>query len=143
MLDQRKNSCQIFIRKECPSQLMMEGSYPILQPLDPKQIQECQKLARSCNDTIIENRRHPRMPITLPARIVTATGVLEGETENVSLHGVFIRCQKPLMPGERLIVIAKLASNQSFNTHAEVVWSRAPRPNVDVVSHGMGVKLVD
>ena len=91
----------------------------------------------------IENRQHPRMPITLPARMVTSLGVMEGETENVSLHGAFIRCQKPLEPGERLIVIAKLTSNPSFNSHAEVVWSRGPRPNEEEISRGMGVKFID
>ena len=91
----------------------------------------------------IENRQHPRMPITLPARMVTAIGVMEGETENVSLHGSFIRGQKPLEPGERLFVIAKLPSNPSFNCHAEVVWSRVPRPNDEGTSPGIGVKFIN
>ena len=91
----------------------------------------------------IENRLHPRMPITSPARMVTATGVMEGETEDVSLHGAFIRCQKPLEPGERLFVIAKLPSNPFFNSHAEVVWSRVSRPNDEGTSPGMGVKFID
>ena len=91
----------------------------------------------------IENRQHPRMPITLPTRMVTAIGVMEGETENVSLHGAFIRCQKPLEPGERLIVIVKLPSNPSFNSHAEVVWSRVPCSNDKGISRGMGVKFID
>ena len=91
----------------------------------------------------IENRQHPRMPITLPARMVTAIGVMDGETENVSLHGAFIRSQKPLKPGERLFVIVTLPSNPSFNYHAEVVWSRVPRPNDEGTSPGMGVKFID
>ena len=91
----------------------------------------------------IENRQHPRMPITLPARIITVTGVMEGEMENVSLRGAFIRCQKPLESGERLIVIVKLPSNPSFNSHAEVVWSRVTRSNDKGISCGMGVKFID
>jgi len=91
----------------------------------------------------IENRLRPRMPITLSARMITAAGVIEGETENISLHGAFIRCQKPLEPGERLIVIVKLPSNQSFNSYAEVVWSRVLRPNDEGTSPSMGVKFFD
>ena len=91
----------------------------------------------------IENRQHPRMPITLPARIITVTGVMEGEMENVSLHGAFIRCQKPLEPGERLMVVVKLPSNPLFNSHAEVVWSRVSRPNDEEASPGMGVKFIN
>ena len=68
---------------------------------------------------------------------------MEGETENVSLHGAFIRCQKPLEPGERLIVIVKLPSNPSFNSHAEIAWSRVPRANDEGISRGMGVKFID
>jgi hypothetical protein len=75
--------------------------------------------------------------------MVTATGVMEGETENISLHGAFIHCQKPLKPGERLLVVVKLPSNPSFNSHAEVVWSRGPRPNEVETSGGMGVKFID
>jgi Tfp pilus assembly protein PilZ len=83
------------------------------------------------------------MPITLPARIITATGVMEGEMENVSLRGAFIRCQKPLEPGERLMVVVKLPSNPLFNSHAEVVWSRVPRADDELIGRGMGVKFID
>ena len=91
----------------------------------------------------IEKRQHSRIPITLPVRMITAKDVREGETENISLHGAFIRCQKPLEPGERLIVIAKLPSNPSFNSHAEVAWSRVLCPNDEGTSPGMGVKFID
>ena len=83
------------------------------------------------------------MPITLPARMVTARGVIEGETENVSLHGAFIRCKKPLESGERLVVIAKLPFNPSFNSHAEVVWARVPSAYDEGISPGMGIKFIN
>ena len=75
--------------------------------------------------------------------MVTARGVMEGETENMSLHGAFIRCQKPPEPGEKLIVVVKLPSNPSFQSHAEVVWSRVSLPNEEGTSRGMGVKFID
>ena len=91
----------------------------------------------------IENRQHPRMPITLPARMITAVGFMEGEIENISLSGAFIRCHKQLEPGDRLIVIAELPTNPSFSSHAEVVWSRMPRPEDVETSRGIGVKFID
>ena len=45
----------------------------------------------------IEKQQNPRMPITLPARMVTAAGVIEGETENISLHGAFICPEQDLI----------------------------------------------
>ena len=93
-------------------------------------------------DDEIEKRQHPRMPITLPARMVTTVGVLEGEIENISLSGAFIRYQEQLEPGDRLTVIAKLPTNPSFSSHAEVVWSRMPRPEDEETSRGMGVKFI-
>jgi hypothetical protein len=75
--------------------------------------------------------------------MVTTAGVIEGETENISLHGAFIRCQKPLEPGERLVVIAKLPFIPSFKSHAEVVWSRVPNAYDEGTSPGMGVKFID
>jgi hypothetical protein len=73
----------------------------------------------------------------------TTVGVMEGEIENVSLHGAFIRCQKPLEPGERFMVIANLPSSPSFNSHVEVVWSRVPRPSDKGINSGMGVKFIN
>ena len=75
--------------------------------------------------------------------MVTAAGVIEGETENLSLHGAFIRCQKPLELGERLFVIVKLPANPSLNYHAEVVWSRLPRAYGEGTSPGMGIKFIN
>jgi Tfp pilus assembly protein PilZ len=83
------------------------------------------------------------MPITIPARMVTATGVVEGELENISLSGAFIHCQETLEPGERVIVIAELPTNPSFNAHAEVVWSCVPPPDEEGTSRGIGVKFID
>lgn len=144
LLGDRINSCQLFEEKKCPKQLLLEGTNPIPQLLETKQFQECQQLARSCkHDMLIEDRQHPRMPIKLPARIITAAAVIEGETENISLYGALIRCQKPLEPGRRLMVIAKLPYNPSFNSHAEVVWTSMPRPHGKGVSCGMGVKFID
>ena len=91
----------------------------------------------------IENRLNPRMPITLPVRMVTAKDAIEGEMENISRHGAFIRCQEMLEPGERLIVVAKLPLNPSFNSYAEVVWSPVLRPNEEEIGHGIGVKFID
>jgi Tfp pilus assembly protein PilZ len=83
------------------------------------------------------------MPFKLPARMVTAVGVIEGETENLSLHGAFIRCQKPLELGERLFVIVKLPSNPPIRSHAEVVWLRMPLPEDEETSLGTGVKFIN
>jgi len=41
-------SCPLIAEEKCPHQLEMERVYLIPQLLDPKQLQECKKLARSC-----------------------------------------------------------------------------------------------
>ena len=75
--------------------------------------------------------------------MVTEAGVIEGEIENISLSGAFICCQEQLESGERLTVVAKLPTNPSFSSHAEVVWSRVPGPNDQDIIPGMGVKFID
>jgi hypothetical protein len=90
----------------------------------------------------IEKRQHPRMPITLPAIMVTEAGVIEGEIENISLSGAFISCQEQLDSGERLAVVAELPTNPSFSSHAEVVWSRVPGSGEEGTNPGMGVKFI-
>jgi Tfp pilus assembly protein PilZ len=74
--------------------------------------------------------------------MVTTAGVIEGETENLSLHGAFIRCQRPLELGERIFVIVKLPYNPPIRSHAEVVWSRVSLHNEEGTSRGMGVKFI-
>ena len=41
------------------------------------------------------------------------------------------------------VVIAKIPFNPSFNSHAEVVWSRVPRSEDEESSRGMGVRFIE
>ena len=75
--------------------------------------------------------------------MIISKDVMEGETENMSLHGAFIRCQEPLEPGERLVTIVKPLSDSSSVFHSEVVWSRVPRLKDKGTRLGMGVKFLD
>ena len=56
VIEHRIHSCQLFAEKKCPNQLTMERTYLIPRLLDPKQLQEYQKIARSCKCATISSK---------------------------------------------------------------------------------------
>jgi hypothetical protein len=78
-----------------------------------------------------ERRRHTRSNETWFITIETPEECISGTTENISLGGAFIRCEKPLEPNEVFDMIITLPDRgTTLKGRAEVVWS---------TQHGMGV----
>jgi hypothetical protein len=74
--------------------------------------------------------------------MVTATGTIEGETEDVSKLGAFIRCQEPLSPPERLQLSVTLPVGSPLQVSAQVVWSNIADPVDEDMPRGMGVRFM-
>jgi hypothetical protein len=74
--------------------------------------------------------------------MVTAEGTIEGETEDVSKLGAFIRCQEPLNPSERLMLSVKLPVGSPLQVYAQVVWSNNADPTDENTPQGMGVRFM-
>ena len=92
--------------------------------------------------TKLEKRQHPRALAVWPVIMSTPQGSLEGETVDISPTGVFIRCQRPLRPGDKFSLILKSPSDYPYKFSAQVVWSCTPRPNDEITPSGMGVKFL-
>ena len=69
-----------------------------------------------------EKRIYPRPEIKWPVSAITAKGMIQGETTNISLNGAFICCEKTLCPDEVLLLTVKGPSG-SMQVVAQVVWS--------------------
>ena len=89
--------------------------------------------------TKLEKRQYPRTLAVWPVTMTTPQGPLEGETADISPAGVFIRCLKPLQPGEKLSLILKSPSDYQYQFSAHVVWSCTPHPNDEITPRGMGI----
>lgn len=90
----------------------------------------------------IENRQHPRMPITLSARMVTAIGVMAGETEDISLGGAFIRCKEPPPPDAKILLTFENHSNTMRYVLARVAWTNLESQGSSDKPIGMGIQFM-
>jgi Tfp pilus assembly protein PilZ len=101
------------------------------------------------------NRRHPRVPSQLPARISTIdperdpwTGrpffrATQEECANVSRGGAFVRTAEPLAPGRRLLIELHLPNGTRLEAIGRVAWSKtvmSPRQSDD--AGGIGVEFL-
>jgi hypothetical protein len=84
-------------------------------------------------DSPQERRRHPRSEVDWFTTIETSEISYLGDGKNISSGGAFIECEKPLQPGEVLLVSFSIPDRgTSLMGKAEVVWTSR---------HGMGVKF--
>ncbi len=90
-----------------------------------------------------DKRQHPRVDITLPVRIETSQGTIEGETINISLGGAFICCQRPLPLRENFRLAVDAPNNDSLTVNAEVVWSNINVPDEKILNRGMGIRFIE
>jgi hypothetical protein len=87
-----------------------------------------------------ENRRHRRARIKWPVVMTTSNGLVDGQTQNVSLGGAFIRCPaKPdLEDNFRLVMSTK---DRLVLVNAEIVWSNGRKSEGKSSYHEMGVRF--
>ena len=92
--------------------------------------------------TKLEKRQCFRTVAAWPATMITPQGFQEGETVDISPDGAFVRCPKPLRPGEKLSLIVKSPNNYEFQYSAQVVWSCNPRQDDEKIPRGIGVMFI-
>ena len=87
-----------------------------------------------------ENRRHHRARIKWPVVMTTSNGLVDGQTQNVSLGGAFIRCsEKPdLEDSFRLVMSSK---DRLVLVIAEIVWSNGRKSEGKSAHHEMGIRF--
>lgn len=93
--------------------------------------------------TKCDKRQYDRMCISLPVFIETSNGFLEGEVENISVGGAFIKCTNSLSIGEIIyIAIAKIPElHRHLLAKAQLIWKNNAGCNNGGMSQGLGVKF--
>jgi hypothetical protein len=120
MIDQRINSCLTFCQGKCPHFTITERFFLFPQILNAIDIELAEGNCLDCEKYVDrrvsqqsrsgrrdapskesdygaqnEKRQHGRTAVRLPIHILAADGSRQGETEDISLGGAFIRCEKP------------------------------------------------
>jgi Tfp pilus assembly protein PilZ len=88
-----------------------------------------------------EQRMHPRRQVRWPVSILAADGLRQGETEDISLGGAFIRCEKPLRQNEKVLLTFKDYSS-SMRVFAQVAWTNLASEDSRDKPTGMGVQFL-
>ncbi len=87
-----------------------------------------------------ERRHYPRSNIKLPVVMIAGGSLVDGEIQDISLGGAFIRC--PTMPnpkdGFHMVITSK---GRLISIIAEVVWSGGHKFKSQAALSGIGVRF--
>jgi len=87
-----------------------------------------------------ENRRHRRARIKWPVVMTTSNGLVDGQIQNVSLGGVFIRCQEKIDLEDRFRLVMT-TKDRLILVNAEVVWSNGHKSEGKSAYREMGIRF--
>ena len=91
--------------------------------------------------SVQELRMDQRFQVRWPIHILAADGSKQGETEDISLGGAFIRCEKSLRPNEKgLLTFQDDPSNRVVL--AKAVWTNGESQGSGDKTTGMGVQFL-
>jgi Tfp pilus assembly protein PilZ len=88
-----------------------------------------------------ERRMYPRLRVRWAVSIQAADGLRQGEMEDISLGGAFIRCDKPPRPYEKVLLTYKDHSC-NIKVLAQVAWTNHTSGSSGDKPTGMGVQFV-
>ncbi len=78
-----------------------------------------------------ESRLHPRRPCSIPTLVRSGRDNIRGLIANASVGGVFIRCEKPLEKGQRVLLNIPLRQKKKIVTRpGTVVWAERDRVGI-------------
>jgi uncharacterized protein (TIGR02266 family) len=91
---------------------------------------------------MVADRRTPtRIRAKWPVVMLTDKGVLLAETRDISSEGVFISCEEPLSPEEKLRVFIMAPNHRPLEIPAEVAWSNPQASEQQTAPKGMGLRF--
>lgn len=88
-----------------------------------------------------EKRIYPRTEVKWSVSGITNNGMMQGETQNISLNGAFICCEKVFPPDEIMLLTVNGPSGP-LQVIARVVWSDLCACDAKANTSGIGVKFM-
>ena len=88
-----------------------------------------------------KGRRYSRIDGSWPVVILTTRGAAAAETRNISPHGTFVVCDKPLPPKEELRLYIMFSNRRYLDILAVVAWSYPYGSMEDATPCGMGLQF--
>ena len=88
-------------------------------------------------------RKNERVYVKWPVTIIMSSGTFEGETTNITAHGVGIVCDEPLNLNESYTLIIRPANYGTLEVTGKVVWSDLYGIDGDNKTVGIGICLIE
>jgi hypothetical protein len=92
--------------------------------------------------SVKERRIDQRFQIRWPMHILAADGSRKGETEDISVGGAFIRCDKPPPPDEKVLLTYENPSGSMQFVLAKVAWTNLESRGSSDKPIGMGIQFM-
>ena len=92
--------------------------------------------------SVKERRMDQRSQVRWPIHIRAADGTRQGEIEDISLGGAFIRCEKPPLPDEKVLVTYGNSFGAVHLVLAKVAWTNLESQGRSDKSIGMGIQFM-
>jgi hypothetical protein len=92
--------------------------------------------------SVKERRMDQRFQIRWPIHILAADGTRQGETEDISLGGAFIPCEKPPPPSEKVLLTFENPSGSMQFVLAKVAWTNLESQASSDKPIGMGIQFI-
>lgn len=90
-----------------------------------------------------EKRRAKRSDVRWPVTVESEHGTIQGEIRNISLSGIYVRCDEPLRVNEDFRMAIIPPNRQAIGLTGKVVWADLYCIDEDENAFGMGVCLVE
>ncbi len=90
-----------------------------------------------------ERRKNERVELQWPITILADYATVEGVTINISLDGVYIRCEEPLLLNESYRMSILPPNHDAIEVLGKVVRSEFYGMSEDKSTFGMGVSVVE
>jgi hypothetical protein len=91
-----------------------------------------------------QRRKHRRVEVQWPVRMMTPEGDMDGTIENISAGGAYIRCGTLLSKNDLFILAILIQDRQESWIGAEVVWIDIPLyPDTEAIPVGMGIRFTN
>ena len=89
-----------------------------------------------------ERRMSQRFRVRWPIYISTTDRAMLEETEDVGLGGAFIRCKKPPLPGQKILLSFDNPSGAAKFVLAKVAWTNLESQGSSDKPVGMGIEFM-
>jgi hypothetical protein len=90
-----------------------------------------------------EKRTYPRIRVRWPVSVLTDPGIIEAETRNITVNGIFIRSKDQLRLNRVFALRINPPNRQPLDVSGKIVWSDHYAVDSRNISYGMGICFVE